>query len=1006
MRTPHIHPERVPRTVSGRIALQATILAAAALLLPLAPGSRAAAIAIVAAQMPGPHLRLPGVESPLVAVPEDGLGVPLELPPGRVRITARLHWNGKGSDAFRQTRVWLWVGPDSDWASVAEIAAGEPLVLNLVTRRPGRAELRVSAADMPPAAVREYNALKQEASIQANLARLTTPGGGGVEEKLLDEELATARPPAAADAPLPTVLLERLEIESLPPPTRAPEIANVVPYIRVAVPFLVVAEPLDEPDLEVWSWQPPTGDAEIRAGAEALAAGGVALPVVPPADARREVVLDTVEHGLLAELAGDVLWLRNRHGWSQPHLCNVARPFWLSRNQAAPGDVLFLFGYGLRPPGGTCHVLLRRGDAVRTAEPAPADDLDNAGQPDRYLAHVRLPRDLPPGAWTVYVNNGAAGRYGWATAGELTVTAAPPAERLFSVLETGADGSDTASDRAAILAAMTAAHAAGGGVVVLPPGRYLVEETLPLPKGVILRGAGRDRTVLEGFGYDAAVQRVATEYRDPPSVSPLLVFADGTGAEDLRVTGAVAKGPSGFHEYPMLLVRHAIGVRIERCEIDAATEEPERDAPLYGQGVWVTASREVRIADCRIRSGVSVAWSERVDLLRNHVHSALNSVVSMNLMGLIDSRIDGNVIADRASRFCPIAGGAHNLIRRNALHHKFIGEVASPEGFLLHGGFPTSMTPGQPTELCGTVTDATPRTLTDRRLHLTPDLQRGTTVQIVAGRGFGQYRVVTRNTADTLTVDRPWAVRPDETSRYLVRRLFTEVAMVGNLNDSHSISLWYYDWTGCIVDGQRDDHAPAALWGGSELLRTPDGRLVDRGLPGPSWFNLWLDWRLDGGHLVIDGSQIREPLRRQAPLFGNFFVGCRITSPRQVRVSRGCEEEAAVTLLPTIYGMPGCPETGGENWPAACCTVFAGNRIEDAPIGFRLGPLARKTFLLDNEFRNVREVLVDASAETLLRGNRWIDTGADGTIARERPLPDARNPRVIVPAPRAQGGTP
>lgn len=969
------------------------------LLLAVATVASAGDTVIPAAKIAGAKAFLGDPAVPLVMIPEGGLTVPIDLPPGHVRITAKLRFNGKGT-AFRETPVWMWVGPQCDAVRVAQAVAGDALVLELATRRPGPAVLHLSAAEMPPAAAKEFNALRNEARLQEHVTELAEPKAEGFEARLLDEELPKAKPPDAAHLPLPTVLVECITVASQLPASRVPEIANVVPYFRVESPFLLLGENLDAPGVEVWSWQPPAGDAEIAAGAEALSRGGNALPAQPPPEARRAELLDTDVHSLLAELPGDAVWVRNRAGWSKPYLCNAAMPFWLSQSRAEPGALLFLYGYGLRRPGGPCHVLLSRKGEQHPAEPV-TDGTDGASDADRYLAHFRVPRTVSPGTWDVFVSNGIAGRYGWVRAGVLEVTAPATAARVFNVTDFGADGSDRASDRAAVVKAMGTAAAAGGGIVRLPPGRYLVEETLTVPAGVVLRGAGRDTTALEGVGFDPALQGVQPEYVEPRWVSPLLVFGDRTGVEDLRLCGAVGKGPSGFHNYPMLLVRSAQDVRIERCIVDAAAEEPTRDSPLYGYGVWVEWSRQVRIADNILRNGMEAASSERVDILRNHVHSALSSVVSMFFSGLLNSRIDSNRIADRASRFCPIAGGAHLLIRRNELHHKFIGEVASGEGFLMHGDIPPGASPGQPPEVSGTVSAATADTLTDRRLALADRVLRGATVQILSGRGFGQYRVILGNTKDTMELDRAWVVVPDRTSRYLVRRLWTEVAMIGNLNNSQSYTLWWYDWTGCVVEKHRDVAASAMFWGGSALSPTVSGRLVDSGHPGPSWFNLFYDWDLDGGFLTLEGHQAYEPLRLQAPLFANFFVKNRFQSPKRARWAGrasfiGCQDDAAVTVCPMITGMPVPTAKGWQNWPSASHTVFAGNRFTDARIGFRLGGLVRKTFLLNNEFDGVGDILLDAGAETVLRGNRKSAPGADGKAAVTA-IPDARNPRVIKP---------
>jgi hypothetical protein len=60
----------------------------------------------------------------------------------------------------------------------------------------------------------------------------------------------------------------------------------------------------------------------------------------------------------------------------------------------------------------------------------------------------------------------------------------------------GAKGDNATSDTAAINAAITAANAAGGGVVFMPPGTYYNTGTIAMKANVVLLGSGRQATVI------------------------------------------------------------------------------------------------------------------------------------------------------------------------------------------------------------------------------------------------------------------------------------------------------------------------------------------------------------------------------------------------------------------------------------------------------------------------------------------------------------------------------
>ena len=67
----------------------------------------------------------------------------------------------------------------------------------------------------------------------------------------------------------------------------------------------------------------------------------------------------------------------------------------------------------------------------------------------------------------------------------------------------------------------------------------------------------------------------------------------------------------------------------------------------------------------------------------------------------------------------------------------------------------------------GTATSAGPLSISDSSASFPLGLA-GAPVSIASGKGCGQQRRITYNTTTTLTVDRPWIIRPDATSVYQV----------------------------------------------------------------------------------------------------------------------------------------------------------------------------------------------------------------------------------------------
>ncbi|NJL19144.1 MAG: hypothetical protein HC901_02265, partial [Bdellovibrionaceae bacterium] len=73
----------------------------------------------------------------------------------------------------------------------------------------------------------------------------------------------------------------------------------------------------------------------------------------------------------------------------------------------------------------------------------------------------------------------------------------PLQENLFNVKKYGAIGNSVSDDTSAIVAAVAAANANGGGIVFFPSGDYLIKQNLTLSPGVELRGCLGGRVQIE-----------------------------------------------------------------------------------------------------------------------------------------------------------------------------------------------------------------------------------------------------------------------------------------------------------------------------------------------------------------------------------------------------------------------------------------------------------------------------------------------------------------------------
>ena len=88
--------------------------------------------------------------------------------------------------------------------------------------------------------------------------------------------------------------------------------------------------------------------------------------------------------------------------------------------------------------------------------------------------------------------------------------------------------------------------------------------------------------------------------------------------------------------------------------------------------------------------------------------------------------------------------------------------------------------PKLPDDLVGVVTRSGPDFLIDKTLNLTPNTFLGFYCWISRGKGEGQKRTVVRNTKNQITVDKPWEVKPDKTSQYVLSHNVQAVRAMGN----------------------------------------------------------------------------------------------------------------------------------------------------------------------------------------------------------------------------------
>ncbi len=757
-----------------------------------------------------------------------------------------------------------------------------------------------------------------------------------------------------------------------------PQIANVHPDFPMdlqgnAAPHIITGEGFEPNATEVWTWSPKNDDETVKAAAEKLGEATAPLPAEPPKGASKIAPLDVEKQVIVAHLNGCVVWVKTKEGFSKPYLFNVAKPFWLSEAKVQQGALMHAYGFGLRPahagpvryePKPPCQVVMKNKDRTVFAK-VIREGRSTTWIADSRLVYFELPFDIPVGSYTLYFHNGRGGELGWRKAGEVEITPLVKLEEnIIDARKHGAVGDGLADDTGALKKAIAAAGA--GGVVFLPPGTYRTRETVVLPAGVSLRGAGRDQSILEGFDFD-------------PSQKPcaLVRMGSDTGLDSLALEGAVSTGVAAG---AMVRIegeakgQAARNVRILSCRIRPLEEEPATRRTWYLQAINIDSVRNFTLNNNELYGSLWFWRGERMEIIRNKWHDCTHQIVVSIHGWAIDSLLDSNIFSDTPGRVCfyPMR---HCYIRFNEVHQAFRGTWTNAEEiFLVHGTYEKEK------KFTSFATGGGEATITDANQRWQDNLLKNLTVMIISGRGFGQYRFVTANTADTITVDRPWNVAPDATSEYCVGMLYTENAFYGNLNNSPlRMSLWM-DVVANVVDMQRDVNAKGIdVWGTDSSTTAPAEPNKPRDTNDflPAYYNMIVNSWMDGSMIHMLSGSNASNAHVGPPMFGNYVVRNKIRQPHEAHTGFDHNPRATGGVI-----VGGRLRSAKKDQPSprvgAAYTIVASNYLSSTPLGLLITDVVRKTFVLGNEFQDVAQPLLDFGSQTFIKGNTIYSLDKDG----------------------------
>jgi len=420
-----------------------------------------------------------------------------------------------------------------------------------------------------------------------------------------------------------------------------------------------------------------------------------------------------------------------------------------------------------------------------------------AAEANPYSALVKVPPDLPEGEYEVYFHNGYGGNAGWSAAEKIVVAKPQPwSEKRFNVRDFGATGRGDTDDTPAVQQALAQAGEKGG-VVFFPRGRYQITETLTVPRFVTLQGETAEETCL-----------FWPEMTTPP---PALIQGTNSFAiQDLTIYASrhrhIIVGDLGGQPEAGNIFLRRVRVRGNNYRGHLKPEEVDqrfRDSLQLSTGGGDTVrmgGRNIVIEDCDLYGSGRSLFLSRVRGGRVTGNTFYNGRWGWYCISGSDGLIFENnqvIGADLMS-----TGGGLNCLDGSTYSQNVY--YAHNKLRLMHGWDREAMTSDAGGEFyIGKVKSISGKTMTLAEPIKGKRDAFGASIFIFEGKGEGQFRRVVNMEGDTVQMDRPWDVPPDETSMVGIGMFQGHYILFDNEFTDTGAMQFYGNSVECIVAGNR-----------------------------------------------------------------------------------------------------------------------------------------------------------------------------------------------------------